>query len=100
VYTEPLNEMCGQRQCSRYTDSIRAGRSGGRIPVQARFSVPVQTGPGDYPVSCTMDTGTVSWGAKRTGCGFDYPLQYSAEVKTRVELYLYSPSGPSLTVLS
>ena len=34
-----------------------AGRSGDRIPVGARFSSPLQTGPGAYPASCTMGTG-------------------------------------------
>ena len=29
-----------------------------RIPVEARFSAPVQTGPGAHPASCTMDTGS------------------------------------------
>jgi hypothetical protein len=29
-----------------------------RIPVQARFSVPVQTGPGAHPAPCTMGTGS------------------------------------------
>jgi hypothetical protein len=35
-----------------------AGRSGDRIPVEVRFSAPVQTGPGAYPASCTMGTGS------------------------------------------
>jgi hypothetical protein len=35
---------------------LRAGRSEDRIPVGARFSAPVQTGPGAHPASCTMDT--------------------------------------------
>jgi hypothetical protein len=34
-------------------------------------------------------------GVKRPGCGVDHPLQTRAEVKERVELYLYSPSGAS-----
>ena len=34
---------------SRYSDWIRAGRSGDRIPVGARFSALVQTGSGDTP---------------------------------------------------
>jgi hypothetical protein len=38
-------------------------------------------------------------GIKRPGCGLDHPPQSRAEVKERVELYLYSPSGPSWTVL-
>jgi len=32
-------------------------------------------------------------GAKRPGRGVDYPPPSSTEVKERVELYLYSPSG-------
>jgi hypothetical protein len=36
---------------------LRAGRYGDRIPVEARFSAPVQTGLGAHPASCTMGTG-------------------------------------------
>ena len=57
---------------SRYSDSIRAGRSGDRILVGARFSAPVQTGPGAYPASCTMATGFFP-GVKRPGRGADHP---------------------------
>ena len=53
----------------RHSDPIRAGWSGDRISVEARFSVPVQTGPavlyngyrGPFP------------GVKRLGRGVDHP---------------------------
>jgi hypothetical protein len=38
-------------------------------------------------------------GVKRPGRGVDHPPSSSARVKERVELYLYSPSGPSWPVL-
>jgi hypothetical protein len=45
-------------QLSRYSDWLRAGQSGDRIPVGARFSAPVQTSHGAQPASCTMGTGS------------------------------------------
>jgi hypothetical protein len=58
----------------------------------------VQTGPEAYPASCTMGTGSFP-GVKRPGRAVDHPPPSSAEVKERLELYLYSPSGPSWPVL-
>jgi hypothetical protein len=55
------------RYLSRYSDWLRAGRSGDRIPVEARFSAPVQAGPGAHPASCTM--GTVSFPGVESGRG-------------------------------
>ena len=80
-----------------YSDSLRLGRSVDRIPVEERFSAPVQTGPEAHPASCTMGTGSLT-GVKRPGRGVDHPPTSSAEVKERVEVYLYSTSGPSWTV--
>jgi len=77
---------------------LRAGWSGDRLPVGARFSAPVQTGPGAHPASYTMGTGSFP-GVKWPGRGVDHPPTSSAEVKVRVELYLYTPSGPSWPVV-
>jgi hypothetical protein len=63
----------------------------------ARFSAPVQTGPGSHLVSYTVGNGCFP-GVKRPGRGVDHPLPSSAEVKES-EPYLFSPSGPSSPVL-
>jgi hypothetical protein len=68
------------------------------IQVGARFSAPVQTGPWAHPTSYTMDTGSFL-GVKRPGLDVYHPPPPSAEVKERVELYLYSPSETSRPVL-
>jgi len=60
--------------------------------VRARFSAPVQPGPGTYPASYIMGTAAFP-GVKRPGRGVDHPPLSSAEVKERVELYLYSASA-------
>ena len=52
--------------------------------MEARFSAPVQTGPGAHPASCTMGTG-----AKQPGFVVDHLPSSNAEVKERVELYFY-----------
>jgi len=45
-----------------------------------------------------MGTGSFP-GAKRPGHGVDHPPQSNAEVKEKVELYLFFPSGLSWPVL-
>ena len=67
-----------------------------RIPVGARFSAPVQTVPGDYPVHSGY---RVFPGGKAVGTWRWPPTPYSAEVKERVELYLYSHYGSSWPAL-
>jgi len=64
----------------------------------ARFSVPIQTGPGAHPASYTMGTGSLP-GVKWLGHGIVHPFPYSTEVKERVEIYLYSTSGPLWPVI-
>jgi hypothetical protein len=81
MYSEGKNYTCntyrthmkldGLRWLSRYSDSLQAGQTGDRFPVGARFSAPVQTGPGDNPASYTMGTGSFP-GVKRPGRGVDH----------------------------
>jgi hypothetical protein len=83
---------CELGKRSRYSDSIRVGGLGDRIPMGARFSIRVQTGPVAHPLSYTMGSGSFP-GVKRPARGVHLPPPSSTEVKERVELYLYFPSG-------
>jgi hypothetical protein len=47
----------------------------------------------------TMDTGSLSWGVKPSGRGFETPPTSSVKDRDRVELYLYSASWISRLVL-
>jgi hypothetical protein len=60
----------------------------------ARFSAPVQTGPGAHPASCTTGTGSFLGGKKRPGRDAYPSPPSSATGHERIELYLYSPYGP------
>ena len=63
---------------------LRAGRSGDRIPMGARFSAPVQAGPGAHPASCTIVTG--SFPGVKSGRGVlltTYPLLVPWSRKSR-----------------
>ena len=98
MYTDNfIFTMQGLEELSRYSDSLRAGRSGDRIPVGMKFFAAVQTGPGANPDSYTM--GVSFPRVKRPGRGVNYLSQSSAEAKERVELYLYSPSKPLCHIL-
>jgi hypothetical protein len=52
----------GPGYLGQYSDSLRARWPGDRIPVEARFSAPVQTGPGAHPNCYTMCIGSLSRG--------------------------------------
>ena len=59
----------------------------------ARFSAPVQTGPGAHPASCTMGTG--SFPGVKTAWAWCWPLTaFKWRGQERVELYLYFSYGP------
>ena len=78
--------------------SEKAGRSGDEIPVVAGFSAPVQLGPGAQPafyIVCTVFSPETKW----PGLGLDNRNASRAEVIERVELHLYSNSGPLWPVI-
>jgi len=62
--------------------------------VEARFSAPVQTGPGAHSASCTMGTGSFLGVKSGRGVTLTPSPSSSAVGHERVELYLYSPYGP------
>ena len=62
------------------------------------YNYPVLGCPGAHPASYTMGTGSLPE-VKWPGRGVDHLPPYSAEVKERVELYLYSTSGTSWSVI-
>jgi hypothetical protein len=63
----------------------------------ARSPPPVHTGFGTHTVSYKMGTRFFFQGVKLSGHGVNRPPPSSAEVKERVELYLFSLS-PSLSL--
>jgi len=69
-----------------------------KTPVLERFSTPIQTGPGVHAASYTMGTRSFP-GIKRLERGIDHQPPSSVEVKGRIDLYIYFPSGPSWPVL-
>jgi hypothetical protein len=74
-----------------YSDWLRAGRSGDPIPVEVRFSAPVQTGPGAHPASWTMRTGSFPGVKSGRGVTLTTHTLLVLRSRKRVELYLYSP---------
>jgi hypothetical protein len=93
---------------------IRTAQPGNRIPVGARYSLPVQTGPGAQPASCTIGTGSfpgkngrgvtlnphpplIQWSRRSRPIRL-LPLWFARHVQSQiaftVHLYLYSPYGP------
>jgi len=84
-----LQIHCGPEYLRPCSHTLRAGRSGDRIPVGARFSAPVQTSAGAQPASCTMGTGSFPR-VKRPGRDVDHPPLSSAEVKESIDEFIYS----------
>ena len=94
-----MDVKSGPGYLSRHSDSLRAGRSGYRIPVAGEI---IRNRP-DRPwgqLNLLYNGYRVSYlGVKRPGRGVYHQPPSSAEVKERLELNLYSPFGPSWSVL-
>jgi hypothetical protein len=72
---------------------------GGSNPVVGEILRTLPDRPWD-PFNLLYTMGTVSFpGLKRPGRGVDHPPASSAEVEGRVELHVYSLSGPSWPVI-
>jgi hypothetical protein len=90
--------LSGPGYRSLYSSCLWAGRFGVRIPLGTRFSTSVQTGLRAHTASYT--NGAMSFPeAKRPGRDVNHPPLSNTEVKERVKLYIYSPFGPSWSVL-
>ena len=63
------------------------------------FLHPFRPALGPIPSSLLYNGFRVFPGGKAAGCGVDHPPLSSAEVKERVELYIYSHFGPSWPVI-
>ena len=77
----------------------RYGLDGPRIESQWKKDIPHPSRPALGPPSFLSNEHRVSFlEVKRPGRDVDHPPPSSAEIKGRVELYFYSPSGPSWPV--
>ena len=88
---------CGPRELSWYSDSLRAGRSGDRIPVGGEIFRTRSDRPWGPP-SLLYGGYRVFPGGKAAGAWRWPPTPSSAEVKERVGLYRYYTFGPSWPV--
>ena len=89
----------GPRYRSRYSDSLRAGRSGDRIPMGGGEILRTRPYWPWGPPSLLYNGYRVFPGGKAAGAWRWLSTPSNAEVREGEDLYLYSPSGPSWPVL-
>jgi hypothetical protein len=87
----------GPAKLSRYSDSLWAGRSGDGIPMGEIFRIPPERPWA--PLSLLHNEHRVLTAGKAAGTWSWPPTPSNADIKERVELYIYSLSGPLWRVL-
>jgi len=81
-------------QLSRYSDLLQLWSSENEIPVGSRYCALIQSSlVPRAPLSSKLGYKVSCLGVKRPEPVVDQQSPHSAEVKERVEVYLYSPSG-------
>ena len=97
--TTHQNQPCAWALGTSWSSQVRKrGKSGWNQSITYIISAPVKTGLVSHPASYTMSTGSFL-GVKLPGHGVDHPSPSSTEVKEKLELYIYCPSGPLWPVL-
>jgi hypothetical protein len=81
-------QLVSDPESSQCNKALWPGQSVERIPLGARLSVPLQTGPEAHPVPCTVGTGTFL-GEKQGGHGADHSPLSSAKIMNGLELQLH-----------
>jgi hypothetical protein len=83
LVVQGYRQQYGTCSCTKKIITVHtwAGQYRDRIPVGARFSAHVQTGPGAHPASYTMGNGSLFPGVKRSGRGINHPPHLAPRLK-------------------
>jgi hypothetical protein len=93
------NQSTLRKTCFGFTIATCYGLDGPGIESRCGRDFPLPSRPALGPPSLLYNGYRVFSGGKAAGAWHWPSTPYSAEVKERVEFYLYSPTGPSLPVL-